>query len=77
MKNDQIINRIKDVPCQDCHNRFPSICMDFDHTSDNKSFDVSTRKQYSIKTLLSEIAKCEIVCANCHRIRTKNRQDTK
>ena len=68
-----IADEAKDVPCVDCGNRFPSVCMDFDHT------DVSTkvgtvsgliRKSAKPDIIKEEIAKCEVVCANCHRIRT-------
>jgi len=29
----------------------------------------------TIDTLKEEIAKCEVVCSNCHRIRTKKRRN--
>ena len=28
------------------------------------------KSRYSIKTILNEISKCEILCANCHREKT-------
>lgn len=41
---------------------------------DNKIMAVSSMiyasSNYSITDILNEIAKCEIVCANCHRRRT-------
>ena len=66
----------KDVPCKDCNVKFPPECMDFDHVEDNKLYNVSGLRGFgSFKKLKEEIAKCEIVCANCHRIRTKKRLD--
>jgi hypothetical protein len=54
--------------------------MDFDHRpGETKSFDVATGagQGYGEKRMLAEIAKCELVCANCHRVRTfLRRQDT-
>lgn len=65
------------TPCADCHTCFPPICMDFDHLPNCKKFlDVSilvNRSGYSLEQVIEEIAKCELVCANCHRIRTTNR----
>lgn len=68
----ELLAKIKDVPCLDCGNRFPAICMDFDHRNpDEKSFAVSGRATMAISSLLEEIAKCDIICACCHRIRTE------
>jgi hypothetical protein len=70
-----IINSYKDVPCKDCGVKYPSYVMDFDHISDNKSFTVSDGSaNQSIEKLITEIKKCEVVCANCHRIRTHKRK---
>lgn len=47
--------------------------MDFDHIGE-KRLEVSRLLYVSgTAALLEEIAKCEVVCANCHRIRTKRR----
>lgn len=66
------INLLKDQPCTDCNQRFPSCAMDFDHIEGKKLFNVSSLayKNRSLTNLLNEAAKCEVVCANCHRIRT-------
>lgn len=63
----------KNKPCYDCGGRFPPECMDFDHVRGEKSFSVGTGRTRSQEALTLEIAKCDIVCANCHRIRTKVR----
>lgn len=66
------IKWLKDVPCADCGQRLPDCAMDFDHVRGRKLFDVSHMKYYSYsrEKLVAEILKCEVVCANCHRIRT-------
>ncbi len=60
-------------PCTDCSGLFPAVCMDFDHLRD-KTYNVSVmRGDHSWETLMAEIAKCELVCSNCHRVRTRDR----
>lgn len=64
------------VPCADCKIIYPPYIMDFDHLPGHKkSFGISGggSKGVAIETLLKEIAKCEIVCSNCHRQRTWDR----
>ncbi len=60
-------------PCLDCGETDP-VVLEFDHLRD-KVFsigqDLSRRNWQSI---LSEIEKCEVVCANCHRRRTAQRR---
>jgi hypothetical protein len=66
-----IVDAAKDVPCMDCKQKFPSFVMDFDHRDPSiKLFGVGKNMGRSVATLLAEIAKCDVVCANCHRIRT-------
>ena len=64
---------LKDKPCVDCGGKFPPECMDFDHVRGEKLFSVMMRLTASKVRLETEIAKCDLVCANCHRIRTKKR----
>jgi hypothetical protein len=49
--------------------------MDFDHISGEKKNNVGTMVAHghSRQAVMDEIAKCDLVCANCHRIRTRNR----
>ena len=65
--------KLKNNPCADCGEIYPPYVMDFDHI-DNKINNVSQiLNRYSWDTLLAEIEKCELVCANCHRERTHSR----
>lgn len=60
--------KLKDVSCFDCGKRFHYSQMDFDHVRGEKIGPVSQMK--SCKAVLEEAAKCDVVCANCHRKRT-------
>ena len=69
----EYIDNIKDVPCADCGKRFHPVCMDFDHLDrSDKRLGISkaVHGAYGIGDIVREIAKCEIVCSNCHRLRT-------
>lgn len=69
LKKRDLIDKYKEVPCTDCGNTFPTCCMDFDHKYDKK-FNIATGLCRSDESLLKEIDKCDVVCSNCHRIRT-------
>ena len=73
----KLLNEYKDVPCTDCGVRYPPYVMDFDHLDPtSKIMKVSALIFVgSEPILLDEIAKCEVVCSNCHRIRTHNRKE--
>lgn len=62
----------KGKPCQDCGNVFPTECMDFDHREPTqKLFQIGQHHaSFSWEKVLKEIEKCDLICANCHRIRT-------
>lgn len=70
-----IVDEIKASPCLDCGRCFPPEAMDFDHLGAKKS-NVShlIANSYCLETVMEEIAKCQLVCACCHRIRTKKRR---
>lgn len=63
------------MKCFDCGNKDPRV-FEFDHLPEfEKSKDISAmvRDGHSWESIRAEIAKCDIVCANCHRIRTYER----
>ena len=65
------------VPCMDCGRRYLPHQMDFDHRDPStKSFQLTDgRAQLAARSrLLEEIAKCDVVCATCHAIRTYRQQ---
>jgi len=47
--------------------------MQFDHVRGVKSFGIGGRVTSRVETLAAEIAKCDVVCANCHAERTHGR----
>lgn len=57
--------------CLDCGNSFPQCCYDFDHRVPvEKSFAISSKMGKPLAELMVEADKCDLVCSNCHRIRT-------
>jgi lysyl-tRNA synthetase class I len=63
------------TPCMDCKINYPYYVMDFDHVRGRKHKNVMELiSTLSKKKIDEEIAKCEIVCSNCHRIRTHQRK---
>lgn len=65
-------------PCIDCGFVGHPCQMDFDHVRGKKRFTISsTVHSISYKDLLTEILKCDVVCANCHRLRTFNENKIK
>ena len=70
----EIMRAAKDRACADCGVRYPFYVMDFDHREGQTKLANVTRLRYvSEDALRGEIAKCDIVCANCHRERTWKR----
>jgi hypothetical protein len=65
------LNNLKEKPCVDCRSVFPPCCMDFDHVAGTKVKGIGQLLSCSKEIVLSEIAKCELVCACCHRVRTR------
>ncbi|QKJ19170.1 hypothetical protein [Microbacterium hominis] len=75
-------------PCHDCGVQHPATVMEFDHLPGHVKTagvadmvqsrvlhtlpDGSTRA-YTLEEIAAEIAKCELVCANCHRLRSASR----
>jgi hypothetical protein len=43
--------------------------LEFDHVRGKKGFDIGNWRCFGMLRLLEEIAKCDVVCANCHLIR--------
>lgn len=65
----------KSVPCADCEHQYGPHVMDFDHVRGRKIANIgSGRFHGSMRALRKEIAKCDVVCSNCHREREYRRR---
>lgn len=66
-----------DKGCADCGYNEYAVALDFDHVRGEKLFNLarlSANRGVSWQRIFDEIAKCEVVCANCHRVRTEARR---
>lgn len=73
----QWFDSFKEKPCMDCGCRFPTHVMDFDHRDPKeKRYHMASLRRAlpSRKRALIEMEKCDLVCANCHRVRTHKRR---
>lgn len=71
------INKIREKnPCADCGKHYPACVMDFDHLPEYKKVRsvVHLAMAGATKMLEEELPKCEVVCSNCHRLRTEKRR---
>lgn len=69
------------IGCYDCkETKFNQVCYEFDHVdnsigSERKYKGVGIAAACSIKKFFNEVRKTQIVCANCHNIRTHKRRN--
>ena len=68
------VNALKQKPCMDCGVQYQPQVMDFDHR-DGKTKIAGINQMINLHScskakILAEINKCDLVCANCHRVRT-------
>ena len=72
-KHREWFDEAKAKPCFDCGVSYPPYVMDFDHRpGEDKLMEVGRMRSQGAahEKILAEIAKCDLVCANCHRERT-------
>lgn len=74
LRNFEKLRDLKDGQrCMDCGHPFRHFQLDYDHRPDEEKVDAVARlcsAGKAWKTILAEIAKCDLICANCHRLRT-------
>jgi hypothetical protein len=80
-RNQELVESLKNVPCAICGEMYKHWQMDFDHierSSKVKPVSVMAMAGYAMKTLLAEIAKCQVICVLCHRKKSvaEMREDT-
>lgn len=70
-RNREFVRQSKDgQPCSRCGEVFPHFVMDYHHRDPEhkRATITSLRGGCSLETIAAEIAKCDLLCANCHRI---------
>jgi hypothetical protein len=73
-RRQQFLARLKNRPCMDCYGWFEPCQMDFDHRKGTVKYrTISKLWACKLKILCEEMRKCDLVCANCHRLRTYRR----
>lgn len=79
LKNAEDVRELKSQPCTDCGNTFPWYIMEFDHVPERGEKKICISKMGGSRSInapsfLKELNKCDLVCANCHKIRTHERK---
>ncbi len=71
----RVLFRLKEIiGCADCGYRKSGLALDFDHARGVKEFSIATNVGLSWPRILAELAKCDVRCSNCHRIKTEERR---
>lgn len=69
----QVLDHVRQHPCVDCGEADP-IVLEFDHVDAKlASISVLLSRTATRAAVEAEIARCEVVCTNCHRRRTASR----
>ena len=56
--------------CVDCGKSYPPCVYDYHHRDPStKEFEIGSKMFYTLERLIAEGEKCDLLCANCHRIR--------
>ncbi len=76
IKRAKILNEIKNKPCTDCKGIYPRPVLEYDHLpgTDKKGDVGHLVASIGIQKALEETKKCDLVCVNCHKVRTYQRQ---
>ena len=71
----QVVAQARQSPCADCGEYKPG-AMEFDHLPERgpKSFTIANIGSFGLPRLREELAKCELVCNECHKVRTARRK---
>jgi hypothetical protein len=75
-RNINIINKFKNNACVICKNKYELCNMQVDHIDPStKLYDVCQLKNHKTETLILELAKCQVICAMCHRLKSIKEQN--
>ena len=75
----EVLKRHKKIKgCAICGYREHAVALDYDHRDPaKKSFTIGqSASNKGLRTLAKEIAKCDVLCSNCHRVKTHREGDT-
>jgi hypothetical protein len=66
----------EDQGCSDCGLNYPHFILEFDHRPGERKFGNVYRvlKKYGSDKAWAEVKKCDVVCSNCHKLRTHGRE---
>jgi hypothetical protein len=70
----EYVNAYKNRPCLDCGQAYDPCVMDLHHREGEeklKNLAIMASERYTYKMIDAELAKCDPLCANCHRMRHK------
>ena len=73
VKRQDYLDKVKlEQGCARCGYNSHAEALQFNHINpEEKSFNIGENKKLSIEKINEEISKCEVLCANCHAIHTK------
>lgn len=71
-----IAQYLKAHPCVDC-GETNIVKLEFDHRYDKKYAIADMRNNYRLEVVKTEIDKCDVRCANCHRWKTAKERNYK
>ena len=73
LRNRDYIQSVKsNTPCSACGNKYHFCQLDFNHIDPStKRYELWRVTTQSLVSIKAEIAKCELICANCHREKTQ------
>lgn len=73
-KAKKLVDEAKNMPCMNCGISFPAYVMDLHHRDPaTKLFVLNQYDAHGIPAVRAEIAKCDVLCACCHRTRHNQR----
>lgn len=70
----RMLQQKANTPCSDCGGTFHPFIMEYDHRDPStKNFSIGSIHKNAGRKLAEELEKCDLVCANCHKMRTFRR----
>jgi len=61
----------EDCGCQDCRQKFAGVALDFHHRpGEIKLFNLANCSNRNFELIKNEVTKCDVLCKNCHALKT-------